>query len=857
MKENFRRTSSYVMLPVMAMYLLGPSITYGAQASYVQTNSNMQQEGTSATDTKSLNEAAEAGKKINEANGKKSNLLGASEQGSSESSSYASNMTVGVGAEVNPQTGQLDLTISNVKLPGITQEMDISLGLSNNGGATPILGLPAGWKFNIDYIDTTAKKLYMGSGQSYAIDDTFYSLRPSDGTKYYSGLKYCTQLSIKFEAAVKNPDGKYPSIPYGDSSRQYAYILTGLGGTHEYFGPDGKLRCYDDRFGNHIDYKYDSELANAYNSKLVSIIDSFGQEIEVKFDTLLTPPTEVHTIGVHTIKMPDGRTAVYDLRYLKSANYFTVTDLTGLKATIGVTSSKNNRVEYIDYPTKGRTKYVWSEKAIKYLPPGYSPASYEWFPAVTAMIQAPVATDTKMENSSNIVTQYSYGENNFTGYPHEYDTVNSADPLMQGTSNHQADQTYTYNTTVTSYRNGDATVGNDVATATTYNFLHIPTSGKVSQNGNVLHSTNTKYMGQDESGYFKAYNNLQPNYNLPKLVTDSVRNGTVAREHKVSTSFDDYGHSVDVSEYNNGDLTLSTKSTYDNSHYGLQTEQKITDKIENCTYTASGMLSSDGKYVEVSKNTKSSSMLMAGASSNDKETVKKLDAHGRKVASTVRFAAMNALKSDGNPTSSTSEANYSLDGNLLTITQKDDNGNTVTSVTDIRNGMVQSQTDALEHTVNYEYSNNGLIVTQKNPDGSWATTDSSDHTVTVTTASNGIVKKSYLDGLGISTAAIREMSAEEQLKPGGIIEQYFRDAKGMAGFDNNQQLNGAEVYSLVFAPANARKGILYAEGSSEYNANPGPARIAKANGHSGITSGDLAEFAGMKTKADSSNTAFA
>ena len=113
------------------------------------------------------------------------------------------------------------------------------------------------------------------------------------------------------------------------------------------------------------------------------------------------------------------------------------------------------------------------------------------------------------------------------------------------------------------------------------------------------------------------------------------------------------------------------------------------------------------------------------------------------------------------------------------------------------------------------------------------------------------------NGLGISTAAIREMSAEEQLKPGGIIEQYFRDAKGMAGFDNNQQLNGAEVYSLVFAPANARKGILYAEGSSEYNANPGPARIAKANGHSGITSGDLAEFAGMKTKADSSNTAFA
>ena len=152
---------------------------------------------------------------------------------------------MGIGAEVNVQTGQLDVTFNDIKLNGMSEDVGIDLGISNGGGAKKILGLPLGWKFSIDYIDTkTPQKLYMNGSQNYTIDSKFYSY-DSEGEKYYSGLRYCTSKGIKFEDKKAKID-----LPY-DTKLKYRYILSTSKGSHEYFDYNGKLICQDDRFGNH------------------------------------------------------------------------------------------------------------------------------------------------------------------------------------------------------------------------------------------------------------------------------------------------------------------------------------------------------------------------------------------------------------------------------------------------------------------------------------------------------------------------------------------------------------------------------------------------------------------------------
>lgn len=62
--------------------------------------------------------------------------------------------------------------------------------------------------------------------------------------------------------------------------------------------------------------------------------------------------------------------------------------------------------------------------------------------------------------------------------------------------------------------------------------------------------------------------------------------------------------------------------------------------------------------------------------------------------------------------------------------------------------------------------------------------------------------------LGTSVEEIYNMSAEEQLAPGGVVERYLANAKKSAGFSNNEKLSGGQVYALVFMPAKAKQGIL-------------------------------------------------
>ena len=72
--------------------------------------------------------------------------------------------------------------------------------------------------------------------------------------------------------------------------------------------------------------------------------------------------------------------------------------------------------------------------------------------------------------------------------------------------------------------------------------------------------------------------------------------------------------------------------------------------------------------------------------------------------------------------------------------------------------------------------------------------------------------------LGTTTEALRGMTAEQQLP---YVEKYLKMSKRNAGFDDNHQLSGGELYALVFMPAKAKQEILCSSGTKAYALNRG------------------------------------
>lgn len=461
MKESFRRKTSFVMLPVMLLYLISPSIGY-AEAQVISTGSSSQE----AFDKAALDEAANAAKELNKSNKGKGTLKGGDGSGASADNSNSSNSTGGVDAQVNPQNGQVDLNFNNIKLHGVTEDVALTLGLSNGGEKQSVYALPAGWKLNIDYIDFQEQKLYMTGGKSYYID---YDFSTADG--YKSGLRYCTDHGTKF-----NSLGKQTPLPY-NSNLRYAYTLSLLNGSIKYFDASGKLICLADRFGNNIIYTYYNPDASPYDTALKNVRGSYGQDQDIGIDTQGT---------VVKITMPDKRTAIYDFSEMFSNNLITVKDLTGRKTKIYV-SHNGERVESILYPDGGQIRYSYSDNEIPYLVSGESQPRY--FPAVVSELHEP---GTPNNASDDMVTQYDYvgaGSKCFTGYPdvvyYDGDKSGGFDPLMESGLNN-----YAYTTTITNIRAKEN--GGDVYSKTNYNFLHLPLSSQLYQKG-LLKQLNFTY----------------------------------------------------------------------------------------------------------------------------------------------------------------------------------------------------------------------------------------------------------------------------------------------------------------------------------------------------------------------------
>ena len=87
-------------------------------------------------------------------------------------------------------------------------------------------------------------------------------------------------------------------------------------------------------------------------------------------------------------------------------------------------------------------------------------------------------------------------------------------------------------------------------------------------------------------------------------------------------------------------------------------------------------------------------------------------------------------------------------------------------------------------------------------------------------------------GLGITTAQLRTMSAEQQLP---YVEKYLAKAKRGAGFSSDQPLSAGQLYALVFMPAKANKEVMCSAGSKAYALNRG----LDKNGDGIVTIGEL------------------
>lgn len=706
--SKFRRRLSYVLLPVMVIYTLMPNMAYGSTNSSNSPSAVKAVKGSASSTPDNSRRKAEEIAKVNEDNKKKVKAENAQEKPDS-SDSMATNYTMGIDAQVNPQTGQLDFGYSIGRRDGISKDTGVDLKFSYTGGEEKLFHLPIpGWKFNLDYIDIEKDKLYLNNTQNYTIDPKFCS---SEG--YHSGLAGYTGKALQFidEKANKTKD-------YGDGTKiTYLYRLHTKANSNEYFDEKGKLVCVDDAFDNHVTYDYaliypdlkPTPEATPENVKLTCVTDSLGKKIEFEYGK-----------DCITAKMPDKRRSTISF---PDNNHIDLTDVTGRKATIKL--GENSRVDTIVYPTGASVRYIY-ENVIPYsVKQGNRLVDApNKLPGIVEVIQH------AGPKSPEIVTDYIYtseSERCFTGHG-SYEFSSGKDALMQS-----GDNSYTYTTVITNYRSSDC--GGNVVATQQYNFLHLLLNSTIKVNGKDVNETNIHYLGENSRGNFQKYDNLDSNYNLPKLTTS--RYGT--REDQVKTSYDDYGNKTLEVKYTSGKEASKEETEYFTKQPSIASKTTITDSNGGKSIVIENTLSSNGKYIA------SSTITYKGENSDAKTTTQNVNERGLVTDSNLI----------GRKESVSSKLSYALQGDIFKIT-KTTSPDSSTDYTesqeyDINSGFVVKETDARGNSVTYEHYNNGLTGIKHYPDGSWEKTDNSTINRTLISGSNNISKTIILDGFGHPT----------------------------------------------------------------------------------------------------------
>jgi hypothetical protein len=175
--------------------------------------------------------------------------------------SNASNYKDALGYQIDPRTGNLQISISPPAIPGLFgQNITPTIHYTQQtiSPSNSMLGLPLGWMYHYTFVSKS--KVFINGQSSYFIDGS-----------YDSGMRYYNLKNVTFRE-------HRPALlfPYG-GNREYVNTLHFYNGDNQYIDEYGRLIGIDDRFGNNVSFWYDTD-GNIYQSRLVKIVDSYGQE---------------------------------------------------------------------------------------------------------------------------------------------------------------------------------------------------------------------------------------------------------------------------------------------------------------------------------------------------------------------------------------------------------------------------------------------------------------------------------------------------------------------------------------------------------------------------------------------------
>ncbi len=596
----------FTMIPAISLFAFAPGLAFAGTSEsnsnisvYVASNSNQSYGDTAdAVSTyaqKAVKTADAMNKKINSANSSNAAPLAYTDGSSTQSAnaSFASNYSLGVTGTVNPQTGQLQLAVDNINLPGPQANISaVNLGISNNAPTSDgnIYGFPAGWAPDIPYIlpaetssGTTQQTIYMGAGQSYIISMGYTS---ADG--FQSNLLYLPGRSCQFEAvAPTNKTFTYPNTSNTETI-SYSYTLTTSQGDIFYFDQGGKLEAQSDNWGNSIVYTYTADPSQQApinqltptQCQLHTIVGFYGPPQQVGYTYVNNSTTNTVTVS-----LPDGKNVIYDFPTTnnQSQQILNITSPQGRTTSvtqnfIADTAQSGQMVPsttVIANPNGGSVTYTYGYNQINggimFNEEEGDVLTNYYFPAVAQIVTTPGFNQPPITQTYNYnptaytlqngtVVPVSNNAHSFTGGGSVGGIVNSysslADNLMQALGD--SAQNYTYATAITT-QGTDST--NTVTTTTMYNFLHLPTlsvttTPSSTQSGlegaastpNVVNYAVTQYQG-DSSGSWGNYNNLASNYNLPTQVTTTTYDNSQVSTKQVTTQFNVYGQPLNVNTY--------------------------------------------------------------------------------------------------------------------------------------------------------------------------------------------------------------------------------------------------------------------------------------------------------------------
>ncbi len=497
------------------------------------------------------------------------------------SGSNAGNYGHEANLSVNQRTFELTLDVELVDLPGISDDAGLSLGLSYSSADatsdidadTQRFGLPYGWKYNLSYIENRGNYINVVIDGSQAYVESFdfnTSFTPVNSTTQTETVSATTGLLL-YNRADANFQTDPGSVTVNGITSQY--VLHNLDGTSRYFSGNGLLLQQVGRFGDSLQYQYNSDTTPA-NAQLTAIVDSWGHTITVSYCT----DGDGCQVGQVTFTMPDGRTASF-----VAPDAYTITQITdplGLVTALQWTTSPCEHgaalVQSMTSASGAMSAVQWQCINVCTEPSSGScltDGNATTWPAVAQFVTCPSnpsGTTCPSGSATDYLTSlYAVGgsatntTNNYTGFPLYTPYANNV--VAPGTDGLMGsnDDDFVYSTTVSRQRT-DGTTAYQVESD--YNSLHLLTDATISvgtSGGGLAVSKQTSYCYQvtfqtpdsacDMSDW--DFTQLPAHYQSAIIVGscaypvgDEPQSGS-ARVSTVVQSYDSFGQQIHSQQY--------------------------------------------------------------------------------------------------------------------------------------------------------------------------------------------------------------------------------------------------------------------------------------------------------------------